>query len=347
MPKICRFEGDGRNKPCNTDYSGDKAASHGLCGRCYRREHRKGNIGKYKTNGPTITQRVDQFLLDEIDRADVQVTVRYLYYRAVSEGVLPKDAGSETSEHKPSYSRIVRRAKELRQDGKISWDAIVDETRSAHEVDHFDNRDVTAEDVMINRLRSKTSYYASPWYGKKTVCELWVESRSFSQTIAPTCDALYVDLVPMGGQVSWSHVYNQVNKIYAREKPTHIYAFTDFDYAGFLIANAYWKAIQFFDKDNIITFERIGLTEQQIAEHNLSTIEPNAKQRKYAPDMKIACDLEAMHIDDMSALVKGYLNEYITQEDVDAARQARRDCRRQEQAIANRLIEVVKDEFLE
>ena len=98
----------------------------------------------------------------------------------------------------------------MRQAGIIPWDSVVDDTWSPTEHDHYDNTHKKPSDLLIDRLQYSTGYSSSPWALKDVVCELWVESRSFAGTIRPTCDRFRVDLVPMGGQVSWSNVYYQM-----------------------------------------------------------------------------------------------------------------------------------------
>ena len=214
----------------------------------------------------------------------------------------------------------------------------MDETRSPIVYDHYDNTHKKPKDLMIDRLKYSTGYQCSAWSIKDIVCELWVESRSFAGTVAPTCRKFDVDLVPMGGKTSWSNVYYQMEKIKGRNKRTVVLCLTDYDYSGQIIANSHEDAIKFFDtgRRRLVEFRHIGLTAEQVEEHGLSTLEPGEEQRKHAPHMTFACDLESMEIDEMSEFVSSYLREYITEEDIDLAERVEYELRSEERELGER-----------
>ena len=357
---ICAFSGDGRNGPCESVANG----SLGLCRRCYQRmckddrivpyreawQRRKAELKaereanqkpKRRYNFLPPKEVVDRGIIEIVEQSEVAISVRYLYYRLTDAGIMPRDANLD-SKDTPSYTKIVKRCLHLRQTGRVSWDAILDETRSESAFDHADNRDVSPQDVVFDRLENLTGYNLCAWERKDVVCELWVESRSFAATIYPTCQKFSVDLVPMGGQISWSNVYVQMKRIYARGKATDVLCLTDYDYAGGLIAKCHREAVEFFDSDSLVTFRQIGLTAEQVDAYGLSTLEPGNKQRKFAPHMTFACDLEAMEIEDMEQFVSGYFREYITEGDIADAREEEQRLRDKENDLGKRIIELVR-----
>ena len=302
--KICEYDG------CDST----KIRARGLCGTHYNKLRRAGAFEKATPTRSRVAD-LDEFLVAEVDASEHTPSARNLYYRAVSEGLLKKDEGNTRA----AYNQIVVRCVELRKSGRIGWDRIADESRQATVVDHFDNRDIPAVERVTDNLN--WSYYTfSPWHEKETIAEVWCESRSAAQTLREACSSLHVDVVPLGGQASYAFIREQVLKIDARGKPTHVLLLSDHDKSGYEIAaKAQEKAEYFADIETYglsITFERIGITPRQIIDYGLNTGEPNAKSRQHAPWITETCEIEAMRIDDLVALVIDALGAYITAQDI-------------------------------
>lgn len=333
----CRFPG------CQSA----KLRARGYCGTHYNRLQAAGEFkGKARNYDPAVAYaEIDNFLVAEVDASEHNPSVRNLYYRAVAEGMIKKDAGASRA----SYQLIVTRALALRKMGRIDWDRIADESRSATTISHFDDRDVSPREMVLSGF-DYAHYSLSPWQEKVTVAEVWVESRSAAQSLRPVCGALHVDLVPLAGQSSWAFIREQVIKIGQRKKDTHVLCLTDYDKSGLEIAAAAQEKADYFlaeeSLSQAITFERIGITEEQIEAHNLPTGLPNAKSRRKRPDITRTCEIEAMRVDDLAALVKGALASFMTEADVGEMYNLKYRLDGEAGRIADRAKEVIEDEFM-
>lgn len=325
----CLYEG------CNSE----KIRARGYCANHYQKLRLAGEFDiKPRVPYPVI----DQFLIDEVAASEFSPSVRNLYYRAVAQGIIPKDADGKRN----NYQLIVLRCLALRKEGGLSWDDIVDESRQAHEISHYDNGDQTPAHAVMGNL-DFAAYKISPWREKETIAEVWVESRSTAQSIHPLCSELRVDLVPLGGQSSWAFVYSQVQKINARGKPTHVLLISDYDKSGLEIAECAREKIDYFSDEQPITIERIGITEEQIDAYGLPTGTPNAKSLRSAPHITRTCEIEAMAIDDLALLVTDSLAPWITEQDVTEAQEMQWGLHNETEKISNRLREVIEDEFMQ
>jgi hypothetical protein len=81
---------------------------------------------------------------------------------------------------------------QLREDGLVPWDWIVDETRG---VEDFSGADTVAEDW----LRYLPNACLDPWDGNLPF--ILTESRSLAGVLRPTCEELRVRLAATNGQV--------------------------------------------------------------------------------------------------------------------------------------------------
>lgn len=340
MPKICRFEGDGRNKPCKSEV--DRTGSFGLCGRCYRRMRKDDRIEKYKQmardNGELQNDKriVGPFLIEQVRKSlneGVTPSVRHLYYRCVAGNVIKKDSGgSETN-----YQFVVNLCVDLRKEGRIGWDEIVDESRSSFQQSHYDNTETSPYDLARRNLVNAYQYQVNPWGDKDHIAELWVEDRSTGQVVRGLCNRLCVDLVPLGGQTSWAYVYGEMVKIRDRDKPTVILGLTDYDPAGMIIHQAVDDKIAFFLNlfgiGGKVEIHRIGITPEQIEEYDLIT-----------QDGK--CQIQAMEHKDLESLVRKELSPYITIEEIDQAKKKGYKLDEEVDRINERLLDVLEEEFL-
>lgn len=316
--------------------------ARGYCGTHYNRMRASGAFAPAAKPTRASNGELDAFLLAEVEASNFTPSVRNLYYRAVAQGLIEKDSGGKRG----NYQLVVARCLAVRKDGRLGWDQLVDESREAHEIDHWDNSDKSPQEVMLRSLNAWVSEWrVNPWREKTIIAEVWVESRSLAQALQPLCSALDVDLVPLGGQPSWAFIYGRTGKIRERGVATHILCLTDYDKSGLEISeNARDKADYFNEGWPELSFERIAITPEQIDAYNLPTGKPNAKSLKTAPWLTRTCECEAMRIDDMAALVEHALSPYITHADIDAAHELRRQLDSQTNVIKARLREVVESE---
>src|SRR5690606_23502253 len=112
------------------------------------------------------------------------------------------------------------------------------------------------------------------WTNADHYCEVWVESRSIAGVVQDDCQELAVSLYPAGGFSSITLAYQAAEYINESSagKPVTIFYVGDYDPAGVLIDVALERELRtHLDDDIELNFERIAITSEQIALHDLPT----------------------------------------------------------------------------
>lgn len=222
--------------------------------------YRAGTIKRQRRTKDRIEQLDDQILA--VLKADHPQSVRHVFYRMTNprlpEPVEKSDRG---------YRHVQHRCVELRRSGQLPYGWITDATRRGYFVNTFSN----AADFV---RRMAGHYRADLWHAAEHYCEVWVESRSIAGVVHADCEELAVSLYPAGGFSSITLAYQAAEFINSDSagKPVTIFYIGDYDPAGVLIDVAIERELRtHLDPDIELTFERIGITEQQIRIHDLPT----------------------------------------------------------------------------
>jgi hypothetical protein len=101
------------------------------------------------------------------------MTLRQLYYALISAGALPKVEAA--------YGRLKRVMRELREDGTVPWERLVDHTRSVFQARTWDGLAGLPADSA--RLYRRDQMRSQP-----VAIQLWAESDSIRSVIARTAD---------------------------------------------------------------------------------------------------------------------------------------------------------------
>ncbi len=101
------------------------------------------------------------------------MTLRQLYYALVSSGAIPKV--------EPAYAKLKRVMKDLREDGTVPWEWLVDHTRSVFQARTWDG--------LAGLLADSARLYRRDLMRSQPVAiQLWAESDSIGSVIARTAD---------------------------------------------------------------------------------------------------------------------------------------------------------------
>jgi hypothetical protein len=190
----------------------------------------------------------------EILASDPPMTVRHVYYRLVSEGLIPKTEAS--------YDAVVRYLVKLRRSGEIPYSWISDSTRWIRKPRTYDS----GSDAL--RITAK-AYRRSLWANQDAYVELWVEKDALAGVLIEETDPYDVPLMVSRGFASITYLYESAQAIKEQEKPAFIYLLTDHDPSGLTAAKQIAEGLADFALDFPITFERLAVTEQQITEWDL------------------------------------------------------------------------------
>lgn len=204
--------------------------------------------------------------MDAVDEAIVQavsiehpVSLRGVFYRVVSAGAVDKnDAG---------YRLVSRQLIKLRAAGVVPYSWITDGTRLMRKPRSY--RDI---DEML--ATAATSYRRSVWSDQADEVIILSEKDAISGTVYPVTSAWDVELGITRGysSVTFAHsIAETVTANTAGGKTTWIYQLGDHDPSGV----DGWRALQAsvceFAPYGFVMFERLAVTEQQIAELDLQT----------------------------------------------------------------------------
>jgi hypothetical protein len=188
---------------------------------------------------------------------DHPMTVRQLFYRLVSGGVIEKTE----AEYK---STVVRLTGEMRLAGEVEFGWIADNTRWMRKpVTHS-----SLEDALETAART---YRRSVWDDQDVYVEVWLEKDALAGVLIEVTRAWDVPLMVTRGFASLSFLYEAADAIQAQGKPAFLYYFGDHDPSGVDIPRTVEQRIKEFAPDVDITFERVAVNAHQIELWGLPT----------------------------------------------------------------------------
>jgi hypothetical protein len=124
------------------------------------------------------------------------------------------------------YKNVVTRLSlQLRQQGVVSWDKIVDESRFYFGAETHDSLEDALEDLA-------RSYRRSLWADAPTIPQIWCESLSIAAVIKPVAFHWDVRLYPAKGHSSHDFLRNAAREVAHSGRWTKVYLFGDHDPSG-------------------------------------------------------------------------------------------------------------------
>jgi hypothetical protein len=199
-----------------------------------------------------IKEAISQALME-----DAPMTVRQVFYRLVSTGVIGKTEG----EYK---STVVRLLGDMRRNGEIEFDWIADNTRWMRKP-----RIYSSLESMLKRTAE--AYRRSVWDNQECYVEIWLEKDALAGVLFEETGAWDVPLMVTRGYPSISFLHSAAEMIAAQEKPTYLYYFGDYDPSGLDIPRKVECDLREFAPDADIEFERVAVSREQIASMKLPT----------------------------------------------------------------------------
>jgi hypothetical protein len=188
---------------------------------------------------------------------DNPATVRQVFYRLVSAGVIEK---SEV-EYK---GRVCRLLAEMRRDGSLPFDWIADNTRWMRKPTSFSS--------VSDALRRTADFYRRAlWDEQSAYVEIWLEKDALSGVLYDVTAAWDVPLMVTRGYPSLSFLYGAAYNIRQIDKPTFIYYLGDHDPSGVNIPEVVERDLRELAPECNIIFERLAVNEDQIKSLGLLT----------------------------------------------------------------------------
>jgi hypothetical protein len=190
-------------------------------------------------------------------KADNPMTVRQVFYRLVSAGVIAKTE----NEYKTT---VVRLLTEMRRSREIPFGWIADNTRWMRKPRTFDSWHEALR-------RCAETYRQALWAESPVYVEVWLEKDALAGVLYDVTDEWDVPLMATRGYPSLTYVHEAAEAIEDHEKPAYIYYFGDYDPSGVDIPRKVEAGLREFAPAAEIHFERVAVTPEQIARWNLPT----------------------------------------------------------------------------
>jgi hypothetical protein len=264
-------------------------------------------VGTVCDPGPTRS-RASQIQMGERFDALVDIVVdaaptgvRFVYYRAVSKGIVPKTDNG--------YKQVQRALMALRASGRISWSDIVDSSRWMRKPETWGSLDEMLFDASA-------SYRRDLWRSSDSRVEVWCESESVAGVIGPVTFEWDVPLFPIKGQTSAAFAYAAAMQYRGDDRPIVIYYVGDRDPAGLEIeANLAAKLREYSGRSDI-KVTRLACKDQQVLAMQLVGTTPKKKTWRHPtfgimPFDGMAVEVEAIDAPVLRSLVATAIEGHI------------------------------------
>ncbi len=156
--------------------------------------------------------------LYQVLAADQPMTVRQVFYRLVSQGVVAKTE----LEYKAT---VVRLLTEMRLAGAVPYHWIADNTR-------WMRKPRTEGSWQAALRRTAETYRRAVWDHQPDYVEVWLEKDALAGVVYAVTAELDVPLMVTRGYPSLSFLHTAAAAIAATGKPAYLYYFGDYDPSG-------------------------------------------------------------------------------------------------------------------
>ncbi len=230
--------------------------------------------------------------------------VRFVYYRAVSKGIVPKNDNG--------YVKVQRALMYLRENGIIPWTSIVDSSRWMRKPETWGS----VEEMLAD---AASSYRRDLWRTADTRVEVWCESESVAGVIGSETFHWDVPLFPIKGQTSAAFAYSAAIEYRTDPRPVVIYYVGDRDPAGLEIeANLAAKLRKHSDRTDV-EIVRLACTTEQVETMSLLGGPPKKNSWTHPehgrmPFGGLAVEVEAIDAPVLRALVHDAISSHVDPE---------------------------------
>lgn len=231
------------------------------------------------------------------------MTVRQVFYQAVSRGLVPKDEDA-------GYKLIQRNLLDMRRHGHLPYELVSDVSRRMMKPTTFDGLDHALDNWM--------HYYRQDvWAKQDETVEIWLEKDALSSIFWEITQKYDVPLYIVRGFSSESFLFEAAQMIKRSGKKTYVYFFSDYDPSGLALCNQVETMLPRFGAD--IVFHRAALTQDQILSFNLPT-RPTKKSNHSKNFIGQSVDIDALHPNTLISMVESCILNHISERDLENIR---------------------------
>jgi hypothetical protein len=229
-------------------------------------------------------------------RRDQPMSVRAVFYRMVSAGHIDKT--------ELEYKKLGRYLLQMRRQGEIPYGWIVDGTR-------WQRGGLSYPNLLAALVDTKETYRRAVWRDQGVHVEVWVEKEALADTILTETRAWDVPLLVSRGFSSESFLFAAAEAIRHRAMPAYVYLLTDYDPAGFDIAQSIERGLRRLAPDVDLTIELLAVTTEQIHRWSLPTRPTKKSDSRAKGFIGESVDLDAIPAPILRALVRGAVEAHI------------------------------------
>ena len=229
------------------------------------------------------------------------MTVRQVFYRLVSQGMIAKTEG----EYK---STVVRLLTAMRRSGELPFQWIADNTRWMRKPTSYSSLGQALQ-------RTAQLYRRSLWDRLPVYVEVWCEKDALAGVLSEETESWDVPLMVTRGFSSLTYLYGAAEVVKAMNKPVYLYFFGDYDPSGLDITRSVEKGLREFAVGAEIYFERVAVTPAQITAWDLPTRPTKATDSRSRNFQGQSVELDAIPPNLLRSLARECINQHV-QEDV-------------------------------
>lgn len=248
------------------------------------------------------TKQLQMTILDVFAEQDKPLTVRQVFYQCSSVyQVVPKDDAG--------YRRVQSQLVSMRRAGSVPYNWLADNARYFIKPTQYNGLESALD-------RMQASYRRNLWEEQASYVEVWVEKDAMAGALSPITQEFGVPLYVARGYSSLSFASTAAEQIKEVGKPAYVYHLGDWDYDGVHASQCIRDELRRHGAK--ITYERLAVTPQQIAEYGLPTRPQKTKsprRRWFTQEFgdSPACELDAMPPKELRRLVRAAITRHINQ----------------------------------
>jgi hypothetical protein len=233
-------------------------------------------------------------LLQEHERdGALPTSARFLFYELVQRGQLSKHATGARRPDQDLHDALT----DIREDGRIPWDWIVDETRSLEDYTGYK----TVQDGILTQL---DHINLDPWRSRAPM--ILTESRSLAGVLRVITREYRCRIASTNGQCGG---FLRTDIAPMLRPNDQVLYFGDLDLSGGQIEENTRRVLEQVIS-GLLQWERVALTEQQVRDHNLPRI--TKRDRRYADSRPHeAVETEALRQTVLMNILRNQLDELI------------------------------------
>jgi hypothetical protein len=193
----------------------------------------------------------------------------------------------------------------MRRAGSLPYSWLADNTRRQRKPDTFRS--------VEHALKETARFYRKDlWIDADAYVEVWLEKDALSGVVYPITSMYDVPLMVARGYASLSFLHSAAEYMNSLDVPTYIYHLGDHDPSGVNAGEKIEETLIELAPDADITFERLAVTQEQIAAWSLPTRPTKAsdtRAKKFGSDFSV--ELDAIEPSELRDLVRVAIEKHL------------------------------------